>query len=115
MAVISIEIPDELLGRMAEVRDQLPELLALSLHQPALPAATYRAILDFMVSNPTPLELAAFTLPPAMQQRVQLLVDRVQTGALTIPEARELDEFARIEHLMVMLKAGNLTSLMSRP
>ncbi|NCC35260.1 hypothetical protein [Candidatus Chloroploca sp. Khr17] len=115
MPVISIEIPDELFDRMAEVREQLPELLALSLHQPALPAATYRAIVDFLASNPTAAEVAAFTPPPVIQQRLQLLLERSQAGTLTTPEARELDEFARIEHVMVMLKAGKLTALPSRP
>jgi hypothetical protein len=49
-----MEIPDELLERMAQFRVQLPELLALSLHQAALPAATARAIVEFLASNPSP-------------------------------------------------------------
>jgi hypothetical protein len=115
MAVITVEIPDELLELVAQFRDQLPELLALSLHQPALPAATYRAILEFLASNPSPAEIAAFTPPPAMQQRLRTLLERDQAGQLTTAEAGELDEFARIEHLMVMVKAGNVPYLTPRP
>ncbi|MFV9506117.1 MAG: hypothetical protein AB4911_16320 [Oscillochloridaceae bacterium umkhey_bin13] len=115
MAVISIEIPDELFDQMTKIQDQLPELLALSLHQPALPAATYRAIVDFLASNPTAEELVAFTPPPAIQQRMHVLLERAQTGSLTPSEERELDEFARIEHLMVMLKAGSLTTRSAQP
>ncbi|WP_279606320.1 hypothetical protein [Aetokthonos hydrillicola] len=33
---------------------------------------------------------------------------RSKAGELTPPEQRELDEYERIEHLIVMLKAGSL-------
>ncbi|WP_273038043.1 hypothetical protein [Iningainema tapete] len=41
-----------------------------------------------------------------MQQRLQIL-RRNKAGELTPKEQRELDEYERIEHLIVMLKAGS--------
>ncbi len=45
MARITIEVPEELSDQLAQVGDRLPELLALSLQQPALSAHIYRYIL----------------------------------------------------------------------
>ncbi len=111
MPVITVEIPDELVEQVSQLRDRLPELLALSLHQPALPAATYRDILDFLASNPSPQQIAAFRPAPEIQARLRALLDRSRDGQLTEAEQRELDEYARIEHLMVMIKAGTLPYL----
>lgn len=113
MAMITVEIPDELVEQVAQLRERLPELVALSLRQPALPAATYSYILDFLASDPSPEQIAAFGPTAEMQSRLRALLEREQTNQLTAAEKRELDEYARIEHLMVMIKAGNLPYLMS--
>ncbi len=111
MATITIDIPDELSVQLDQVRDRLPELLALSLHQPAVPAHLYRAILDFLATKPTPEEIAGFRPDPAMQERLHLLLDRSYAGYLTSAEQAELDELERIEHIMVLLKSGSLPAL----
>ena len=115
MPKITIEVPEELSEQIAQVGDRLPELLALSLQQPALPAHIYRYILNFIASNPTPQEIAAFKPTPEMQKRLRTLVSRSQAGELTAQERIELDEYERIEHLVIMLKAGNLKNLTSTP
>ncbi len=51
---------------------RLPESLALSLQQPAVPAQIYRYILDFLDSNPTPEQIAEFKPTPEMQERLLL-------------------------------------------
>ncbi|MDF5708165.1 MAG: hypothetical protein PUP90_10910 [Nostoc sp. S4] len=43
-----------------------------------------------------------------MQQRLRTLLARSQAGTLTFTELQELNEYERIEHLVVMIKAGNL-------
>jgi len=68
---ITIEIPEEFSQQLAQVGDRLPELLALSLQQPPLPAHIYRYILNFLASNPTPEEIAAFNPTLEMQQRLR--------------------------------------------
>ena len=113
MATLTIDIPDELSAQLHQVRDRLSELLALSLQQPAVPARTYRAILDFLASKPTPDEIVALRPDPEMQARLSTLLARRSAGQLTPAEQAELDEFERIEHLMVLLKAGSLPQLMS--
>ncbi len=50
-----------------------------------------------------------------MQERLRTLLARNSSGELTLAERIELDEYARIEHLMVMIKAGRLPYLTSIP
>jgi hypothetical protein len=108
MATITLDIPDDLADQLDQVRDRLPELVALSLYQPALPAHVYRYILTFLASNPTPYDIASFGPTAEMQARLHTLLERDHAGDLTAPERAELDEYERIEHLMVMIKIGTL-------
>jgi hypothetical protein len=74
----------------------------------AVPASIYRALVDFLASNPSPAQVAAFRPTPEMQERLVTLLTRSQAGDLTPAEQAELDEFERIEHLVILLKAGSL-------
>ncbi|MCC5602005.1 hypothetical protein [Nostoc favosum] len=122
MPRITLEVSEELSQQLAQVGDalrqatsclRLPELLALSLQQPAVPAQVYRYILDFLASNPTPEQIAEFKPTPEMQERLRTLLARSNAGELTPTELKELDEYERIEHLVGMIKAGNLSYLTS--
>ncbi len=115
MPKITIEVPEELSNQLAQVGENLPELLRLSLQQPVLPAHIYRYILNFIASKPTPQEIAAFRPTPEMQQRLRSLLLRSKAGELTPTEERELSEYEEIEHLVIMLKAGSLPNFVSAP
>jgi hypothetical protein len=111
MATITIEVPDELSGQLEQIRDQLPELLRLCLTPTAISAQVYRYVLDFVASQPTPQEIAEFRPTEEMQKRLMYLLGRSQSEELTLLEQAELDEYERIEHFIVLLKAGNLAYL----
>ncbi|BAU12626.1 hypothetical protein LEP3755_31570 [Leptolyngbya sp. NIES-3755] len=113
MAKITLEVPDELSEQLAAISDRLPELIALSLRQPAVPAHFYRYILDFISHNPTPEQIADFRPTTEMQERLQLLLSRSKAGTLTTIEQAELDEYEHIEHLIVLLKTNNLKNLLN--
>ncbi|HBE19015.1 MAG TPA: hypothetical protein DEG17_23755 [Cyanobacteria bacterium UBA11149] len=115
MPKIAIEVPEELYNQLAQVGENLPELLRMSLQQPPLPAHIYRYILNFIASQPTPEAIAAFRPTPEMQQRLRSLLLRSQAGELTPTEERELNEYEQIEHLVIMLKAGSLANFVSAP
>lgn len=111
MASITIQIPDELFEQLAPFEAQLPELLRRCVQESPLPAQVYRYILNFLTSQPTPEQVAAFRPTLEMQDRLRSLLARNHEGSLTPAERQELDEYERIEHLMVMLKLGNLPYL----
>ncbi|ELS02126.1 hypothetical protein Xen7305DRAFT_00018370 [Xenococcus sp. PCC 7305] len=111
MVKITLEVPDELSEQLLQMGDRLPELLALSLQQPPLPAKIYRYILDFLASKPTPEQIIAFRPTAQMQERLKTLLTLSKTGNLSITEQQELDEYERIEHLVIMIKAGSFPYL----
>ena len=77
------------------------------------PARIYQYILDFIVSKPTPEEIIAFRPTPEMEERLKSLLERSKVGKITAAESKELDEYERIQHLMIMLKAGVFSQLAS--
>lgn len=111
MATVTIEVPDELSELVAQAGDRLPELLAQSLKEPMLPAHVYRYVLDFLASRPTPEQVTAFGPTSEMTGRLRMLLERESRGEITPAEKAELDEYERLEHLMVMIKSGNLQHL----
>jgi hypothetical protein len=113
MATLTIEIPDELMEQLAPVRDQLPELLHRCLAPSTLPAQVYRYILNFLASQPSPAQIAAFRPTQTMQNRLKYLLDRSKNDLLTAEETQELEEYEQIEHLIILLKSGNLPYLHS--
>src|SRR5690348_16280628 len=111
MATVTIEVPDELSELLAQAGDRLPELLAQSLREPTLPAHVYRYVLDFLASRPTPEHVSAFGPTPGMVARLRTLLGRESSGEITPAEKAELDEYERLEHLMVIIKSGALQHL----
>lgn len=61
-------------------------------------------VLDFLSSTPTPQQIVAFAPSEALQARAHYLLDGNRAGSLTVEERAELDEFARMNHFMSMLK-----------
>jgi hypothetical protein len=112
MATVTIEVPDELSELVAQAGDRLPELLAQSLKEPTLPAHVYRYVLDFLASRPNPEQVASFGPTQEMTDRLWALLQRESNGEITSTEKVELDEYEKLEHLMVMIKSGNLHHLM---
>ena len=111
MSTITIELPDELSDLVAEAGERLPELLAQSLRQPPLPVHVYRYVLDFLASNPSAEQITSFAPTPEMAERLRTLLARETANNITPTEKAELEEYERLEHLMVMIKAGMLRNL----
>lgn len=111
MATLTIEVPDELSELVAQAGDRLPELLARSLQEPTLPTHVYRYVLDFLASRPTPEQVATFGPTSEMTDRLRVLLERESRGEIAPAEKAELDEYEKLEHLMVMIKSGTLQHL----
>ena len=116
MPKITLEVSEELSQQIAQIgNERLPELLALSLQQPAIPTQVYQYILNFLASNPTPQQIAEFKTTPEMQDRLRTLLAYNKAGDINPTELKELDEYERIEHFIVMIKASNLSTVKGVP
>ncbi|MEL7069634.1 MAG: hypothetical protein AAGN15_13395 [Cyanobacteria bacterium J06581_3] len=110
MATLTIEIPDDLMEQISPFQDQLPELIRRGLQPLALPAQVYRYVLDFLTSQPTPEQISNFRPTAEMQERLKYLLTKEEQSSLGPNERQELDEYERIEHLIIMLKTGRLSN-----
>jgi hypothetical protein len=109
MPTITIEVPNSLAERLSSYQERLPEILALGLRELSpLPGQVYQYVLEFLAKDPSPEQLNAFRPTSEMQNRLQMLLEREKTGLLTDMERTELDEYERIEHIMIMLKSQAL-------
>lgn len=68
------------------------------------PSPAFDEVYEFLLSAPTPQDVIAFRPSEATQARIAGLLAKSKDGALTLDEQAELDEFARVEHLVRMLK-----------
>lgn len=62
-------------------------------------------ITDFLATNLTAEEIIAYHLPEDLQARAHELLDKNGEGNLTGEEKKEMLDFARIENMMMLLKA----------
>lgn len=62
-------------------------------------------ITDFLATNPTAGEIIDYHLPQDLHARAHELLDKNGEGELTIEEQKEMLDFARIENMMMLLKA----------
>ena len=65
----------------------------------------YDEVLDFLAAGTTTESIAGFRPSEEAQARVQDLVERRREQSLSPAEDEELEEYLRLEHLMIMAKA----------
>ena len=70
----------------------------------------YRYIFDFLESQPSDEQIAAFHPTQEMVERLRTLLDREKKGEITEAEKDELDEYEQIEHMVIMIKTSSLKS-----
>ena len=72
------------------------------------PTPVYDELLELVTDAATPEKILTFTPSSATQARVDDLLERNRRSCLTPAEARELDEYERLEHLVRLLKTRAL-------
>ena len=73
----------------------------------------YEEILDFLAAGTTAESIANFRPSEAAQARVRELIERRREANLAAAEHEELEEYLRLEHLMIMAKARAQVRLQS--
>ncbi len=116
MTTITLDVPAELATRLAPRRRQLPELLslALDLYPTALSDArmtsdaaspAYDEMIQFLARGATSQQILAFKLSSGAQARLEQLLDKNRAAGLATEEASELEAYAQINHVFILLKA----------
>jgi hypothetical protein len=65
----------------------------------------YDEILDFLAAGTTADTIAAFRPSDRAVARVRVLIERRSEESISAVENEELEEYLRLEHLMIMAKA----------
>jgi hypothetical protein len=109
MYPITIQVPDELAGRLRRRAADLPHILELGLReveaQGQLQFDGAADVLDFLATLPDPSEVLALRPSSSLQARIEFLLERNREAELTPQESQELAQIERLEHLVRMAKA----------
>lgn len=63
-------------------------------------------VTDFLSSAPSLDEIANYRLPPILQERAHLLLERNRQGSLSVEDRAEIETFRQIDHLLTLMKAN---------
>src|SRR5690606_23280148 len=106
MIDMTFTVPDELAERLEPIGPWLPTVIELGLLGfRTRAAAAVSEVVGFLATNPSPSEVLKFHLSDEAQMRLRRLLALNSEGVLSLEEQEELDELARLEHVLVMLKA----------
>jgi predicted amidohydrolase len=106
MSTITVQVPDKLAQRLRPMSPWLATVLEISLAGFETSAARITSeIIAFLSTGPSPVQVSAYTISEASQERLRRLLALNEAGLLSTEEQNELDEIEQIEHIMVMLKA----------
>jgi hypothetical protein len=114
---ITLTVPEELATRLRSVEGDLPQILELGIrewharHEAGFPGMA--AILEALASLPTPEEVLALRPSPALQDRIEGLLEKSRSGSLSATEQREWEQYQYVEHLVRLAKARAALKLKS--
>jgi hypothetical protein len=109
---ITIDLPEDMIGKLEPLRSELPQILALGLREfqsnPSQGISGLTEILEFLAQLPSPQEILALRLSDSLQNEVEDLLAKSKQGSLTHEEQRLWQQYEFLEHLVRMAKARAL-------
>jgi hypothetical protein len=106
---ITVTIPDELASQLRPIEKDLPQILELGIRawntRGGPEFSGLSDVLDKLASLPTPEEVLALRPSPALQARVDELLEKSQNGGLSPEEQKAWEQYAYVEHLVRLAKA----------
>ncbi len=107
---ITIQITDELAGRLNRRAAEIPQILELGLReveaQGQLQFDGAADVLDFLAGLPSPDEVLALRPSPELQVRIDALLEKNRTKGLTATEESDWQQIENLEHWVRMAKAN---------
>jgi hypothetical protein len=106
---ITLTVPDELAGRLRPLEQELPRILELGIREWSARGdpgfAGLAGVLEALAALPTPEEVLALRPGPALQERLEELLEKNASGALSPEERQEWEHYRYVEHLVRLAKA----------
>lgn len=105
---ITVTIPDELASQLRPIEKDLPQILDLGIRawstRNGPEFSGLSEVLEKLASLPTPEEVLALRPSPALQTRIDELLEKNQSGGLSPDEQRAWGQYASVEHLVRLAK-----------
>jgi hypothetical protein len=106
---ITLNVPDELASQIQPVEDLLPKILELGIRtwkeRDGASFSGFADVLEKLASLPSPEEILALRPTPALEERLEELVEKSHSGGWSPEEEREWRQYEYVEHLVRMAKA----------
>lgn len=106
---ITLDLPEDLLEKMAGLEEQLPQALALGVDElTARPQEGFNGfaeVLEFLANLPTPAEVLALRPSSSLQAQIDQLAEKHKAEALTGQDALLWKQYEYLEHVVRMAKA----------
>lgn len=109
MVQLTLQVSEELARQVLPLSPFLPIVLELALAGFRTPAAAAASdLVTFLAQEPAPKKVLAYHASDERQERTRRLLALNEAGLLSREESDELDELAKLEHVLVKLKTGIL-------
>lgn len=107
MVEITMQVSKSLATRIQSFGDWSATIIELSLadfqFQSAKEAAT--DLINFLSQNPSPQKVLNYFVSDKLQRRLSDLLDMSREGEATENHQREMDEWDKLEHISILMKA----------
>src|ERR1043165_9350709 len=107
---ITFTLPEELVTRLQPMQPHLPQILELGMREwVAQQGSGFAGLADVMktlATLPTPQEVLALRPSAALQERLDDLLEKNQTGTWSAAERQEWEQYQYVEHLVRLAKAN---------
>jgi hypothetical protein len=115
---ITLDVPNELRDQIEQYRDRLPEILTIGLysvlHEGQAHYDEANKIIALLASHPYPEKGLALQPSPALQERLDELLQQSKNGRLSQKDEAELERYLALEHLVRLAKAQAYKEHMKR-
>jgi len=106
---ITVNIPDDLARRLQPVAKESPQILELGMRawnaQGESSFSGLTDVLETFAALPTPEEVLALRPSPALQERIEDLLEKNRSGTLSTEDQRSWEQYRYVEHLVRLAKA----------
>jgi hypothetical protein len=115
MMKVTLELPEPLARSLQGADEHLPRILELGVRAwAAVGEPEYDGVADVLETLarlPAPTEVLALRPSPALQGRIEALLEKNRTTGLDPAEQREWQSYQYLEHLVRLAKANALAKL----